>query len=105
MADPHADARRRVEQLYVDLQRLVDRDPEQEVLEDVLRVLDAVLQLVRDGLPDDPVVREVQSFYTARASADRELRAAEVLVIIGQVRAAIPPPTRDIVTPRRRSTG
>lgn len=92
MADRFQDARVRIEQLYVDLQRLVDRDPEQEVWEDVIPVLDAVVQVVRDVLPEDPVLREVRSFYMSRASVDRELRAAEALLVAGSVRAAVPPP-------------
>lgn len=91
MADPHEDARRRIEQLYVDLQRLHERDPEQQVLEDVLPVLDAVLGVARASLPDDPVLREVRSFYTARAASDDDIRAAEALLIVGSVRSAIPP--------------
>jgi hypothetical protein len=92
MVDRFEEARGRIEQLYVDLGRLVDRDPDQEIWEDVIPVLDAVVELVRVALPDDPVLREVRSFYTARATSDSELRAAEALLIVGAVRAAVPSP-------------
>ncbi|MCA1674307.1 MAG: hypothetical protein LC799_19670 [Actinobacteria bacterium] len=90
--DRFLDARTRIGQLHTDLQSLVDRDPDQEVWEDVIPVLDAVIAVVRAALPDDPVLREVHSFYTTRATSERELRAAEALLIVGQVRAAVPPP-------------
>lgn len=90
--DLFKDARIRIGQLYVDLQRLVDGDPDQELWEEVIPVLDAVVELVRTALPEDPVLREVQSFYTARATSEQELRAAEALIIVGSVRAAVPPP-------------
>lgn len=94
------DARRRISQLYVDLQKLVDRDPEQEVWDDVFPVMDAVLGIVRAALPNDPVIASVRDFVSADSiAAERERRAAEVLVVVGQVMAAIPdpPPVLDTV--------
>lgn len=88
-----SDARRRISQLYGDLQRLVDRDPDQEVWDDVFPVMDAVLAIVRAALPNDPVIASVRDFVSADSiAADRERRAAEVLVVVGQVMAAIPDP-------------
>ena len=99
MVDAFVDARRRIEQLYVDLRQLVERDPEQEVWEDVIPALDAVVQVARDALPEDAVLRSVQSFYTVRATSEKELRAAEALLVVGSVRGAIPPPPPNV--PRR----
>lgn len=91
MADRYEDARRRVEQLYSDVQRLVDRDPKQEVLSDVLSLLDAVIDVARRALPGDAVLQQVQSLYTRRTTSDGDLRAADVLLMVGSVRGAIPP--------------
>lgn len=86
------DARRRIARLRLDLERLVDRDPDQEVWERAIPVLDAVLAVVRQALPGDPVIAAVEDFMSAAAVVDgRELRAAEALLIVGQIDAAIPP--------------
>lgn len=86
------DARRRISRLRSDLQVLVDRDPDQEVWGLAIPVLDAVLKVVREALPDDPVLCQVRDFLSPEAVANgEELRAADALLIVGQVQAAIPP--------------
>ncbi len=86
--------RRRISQLHSDLKALVDRDPDQEVWEMAIPTLDAVLAVVRRALPDDPVLSAVQDFLSPEAIAQGErLRATDALVIVGQVKAAIPPET------------
>lgn len=85
------DARRRVSQLHADLEKLVARDPDQEVWDAVFPVLDAVLQVVRQAVPNDPVIASIRDFVSPDSIAeDRQHRAVEVLLVVGQVKAAIP---------------
>jgi hypothetical protein len=97
------DAQRRVRQLHADLQRLVDRDPDQEVWDDIFPVLDAVVAVARDALPNDPVLWSIRDFVSADAiSDDRQRRAAEILIVVGQILAAMPNANASASTTRRR---
>lgn len=81
----------RLTNLRDDLERLVDADPEQELDSPALELADATLVEAVDRLPKDSTLRaQVEHFISPTAvGANRPLRAADALVVIGQVRAAV----------------
>jgi hypothetical protein len=86
------EAKRRVEALTKTLTALVARDPEQEVQGLALPVLDAALASIKEATPDDPVVRSLADLVSADFIASGEtVRAADMLLIVEQLDAAIGP--------------
>lgn len=86
------DAQWRAEQLYTDLKRIADRDPEQEVRGMAVPVLDACLAALREVAVDDPVISRMQDIISPEALADDEpVRAVDALVVLGQIIAVIGP--------------
>jgi hypothetical protein len=86
------DAQRRAEQLYTDLSRIAERDPEQEVRGIALPVLDACIATLRQVVPDDPVISQMPDAYSAESIAAGEpVRAVDALVVLGQIIAVIGP--------------
>ena len=84
------DARNRAEQLYTDLSRIADRDPEQEVRGIALPVLDACIAALREVAADDPVVSRMPDVYSAESVVTGEpVRAVDALVVLGQIIAVI----------------
>ena len=80
----------RAEQLYKDLSRIADRDPEQEVRGIALPVLDACIAALREVAPNDPVVKALPDVYSAESVAAGEpVRAVDALVVLGQIIAVI----------------
>jgi len=87
------DAQKRAERLYIDLKRIVDRDPEQEVQGIALPVLDACLSAIRATAEKDPVLSVARDVISADTVADGEpVRAVDVLVVLGQISAVIGKP-------------
>jgi hypothetical protein len=89
------DAQKRAKQLYKDLSRIADRDPEQEVQGIALPVLDACIGALREVAADDPVVSRMQDVFSAESVARGEpVRAVDALLVLGQIIAVIgSPPT------------
>src|SRR5438270_9899747 len=84
------DIYRRIDALTCDLRRLVERDPEQEVLGMALPVIDAVLAYARSVLPGDPVVGAVGEVISAdNIGLGEPMRAAELLLVASQLREAV----------------
>ena len=80
-------AERKVSQLHADLQRLVDRDPEQEVRDIAVPVFDAVVGLAPSLFPDDVVVQAVADVLSPERIANAEpVRAADALIVTGQLK-------------------
>lgn len=84
------DAFKAVEGLRADLQKLIERDPEQEVRGIAIPVLEAVLEAVRESLPDDPVVRAVRELFSPQSIIEGEpIRAADALLVATQLEEAL----------------
>lgn len=75
--------------LYRDLQRIADRDPEQEVRGMALPVLDACLNAFKSFVPDDPIVAAIHEVMTPEAIAEGCVRAVDAVVVAGQLAAAM----------------
>lgn len=89
---PYA-AKRHVQALIGSLRTLVARDPEQEVQGFALPVLDAALRIVKDSMPDNPVVVALVDLFSAEfIGAGEPVRAADMLVIAEQLDAALGEP-------------
>jgi hypothetical protein len=80
------------------LERLVDRDPDQEVQGIALPVMDAVIEAVRQVLPEDhPVVKAARSVISPELIESGEpVRAADALVVAKQLNTAIGSPPMSI---------
>jgi hypothetical protein len=77
-------------QLHHDLERLANRDPEQEVLGLARTMLDAVVAVCVEVLEDDPVVQSLGSGMTVDELLEgTPLRAADALVVVGQLDSAL----------------
>lgn len=78
-------------QLHTDLQRLVDRDPEQEVTGIAYPLVDAVISEARSWLPPSSSLRDqVREVISPDLidSEDVRLRAADALIVVGQLLVA-----------------
>jgi hypothetical protein len=85
-------AKRQITSLVETLETLTKRDPEQEVQGIALPVLDAVIESVRNVLPDDPVVEAVRGILSPEQIVSGEaIRAADALLVAKQLDAAIGP--------------
>jgi hypothetical protein len=93
MGDYPYEAKRRVEALIGSLEKLVKRDPEQEVQGIAVPVLDAALEAIKAAKPDDPVVASLVDLMSADfIGAGETIRAADMLVVAEQLDAAIGDP-------------
>lgn len=88
------DGRAAIEQLYRDLQGIVAKDQEQDVMGIALPVLDAVLSGVRQLIPvGHPVLERLHDLISVETiTAGEPIRASDALLVVGQVRAALPRP-------------
>jgi hypothetical protein len=79
-----------LEQLHQDLAALMERDPEQEVVGSAFPLLDAVLSEAREALPTDSTLRsQVADLADEAIVTGERVRAADALVIVGQLLAAL----------------
>lgn len=85
------EARVRAWMLYRELQRMTDRDPEQEVTGIAVPVLDALLDACKQFVPGDPVVRAIDGLVTPDAVEAGSLRALDAALVVGQMAAALGP--------------
>jgi len=78
-------------QLRVDLVQLVDRDPDQEVTGQAIPLIDAVITEAREALPGDSSLRTqiVDIISTTTIEVGEPLRAADALIIVGQLLAVL----------------
>lgn len=84
--------KRQIKALINSLTLLIQRDPEQEVQDMALPVLDAVLEAARKLLPHDPVVQATSGVITPeRIISGDVVRAADALVVAMQLEAALGP--------------
>jgi hypothetical protein len=85
-------ARRRAWMLFRSLEKVAERDPEQEVRGLAVPVLDACLQAFREHVPDDPIVLSIREVMSPEAVADGEpVRAVDAALVAGQLAIAIGP--------------
>ncbi len=85
------EARKRAWMLYRDLQKVSERDPEQEVRGLALPVLDACLKAFREHVPDDPIVAAIQELMSPEVFAEGSVRAVDAALVTGQLAAALGP--------------
>lgn len=86
------EAKRQITALVEALTVMTTRDPEQEVQGIALPVLDAVIKVVRQVRPDDPVVQAVRGVISVEQIESGEpVRAADALLVAKQLDAAIGP--------------
>jgi hypothetical protein len=79
--------------LVATLERLVDRDPDQEVQDFALPVMDAVIEAVRKVRPDHPAVKAARSVISPeQIQSGQPVRAADALVVAKQLDTAIGSP-------------
>jgi hypothetical protein len=78
-------------QLHADLKTLVDRDPEQEVTGTAIYLIDDVISEARSWLPEESTLRsQVREIISVDSIlSDEPLRAADALLVVGQLLAAI----------------
>ncbi len=82
---PHG-PKAKISTLVRSLQQIVNRDPEQEVQGIALPVLDAVLESVRDVLPNDQVVRAMRGVISVEQIESGEpVRAIDALLVAQQL--------------------
>jgi hypothetical protein len=74
------EARNKVLDLKAVLEKMHDRDPDQEVWERTYRPIDAALKLAAEHAGDDPVVREMRALFSPETLTEgRDIRVADVL--------------------------
>lgn len=87
------------------LEKLVERDPEQEVRDMAIPAVDAALEAARRFLgADDPLVAGLQDIISPeRVESQDEIRAADVLIVVSQLQQALyePPRPPDLSGPSR----
>jgi hypothetical protein len=89
--------------LRQDLQKIVDRDPEQEVRGIAIPVLDAALSAVRDLASSNPVVASVRDVISAEAIEEGEpVRAVDVLMVVTTLLAVTPHPPQSLPRAAKR---
>ena len=88
------EVRRSLKALRSDLRALSDKDSEQEVQSVALSVVEQVIQQAKAYLGDDnAIASSVIDIISADAIEESQpIRAADLLVVVGQLLAALPPP-------------
>ncbi len=85
------EAKRRVEALIETLEPLVAKDSEQEIRGIAVPVFEATLDVLKEALPDDPVVQKVIGAYELEFETGEPVRAVDALLVARQVDAGIGP--------------
>jgi hypothetical protein len=86
------DARQRAWMLFRGLEKIAERDPEQEVRGMAVPVLDACLQAFREFVPQDPIVSSIRAVVSPEAVAEGEpVRAVDAALVAGQLALALGP--------------
>lgn len=90
---PMATLAGRLRQLRADLKDLIDRDPDQEVTGQALLVLDQVVTQAHEGVPIEqlPDVGVLDILTPDAVGAGEPIRAADALLIVGQLLAVLEP--------------
>ncbi len=95
-ADPFEWSRRQLAALGTTLRNAVAKDPEQEVGDFARSLVDAVIMDVKARPRGDPVVDASAELVSPEmATAELPWRALDVLIVVEQLAAALPPLTRD----------
>lgn len=98
-----ADAYRRVAQLHDDLSRGLPKGADRDVSVGVVPVMKSVLDAAVATIPSDPVVKAVDALITPEVVEGRaSLSAADALVVLGQLKAALFEPPRARAVSLRR---
>lgn len=85
------EAKRRVLALIETLEPMVKRDPEQEIRGIAVPVFEASIDVLREALPEDPVVKAVVGAYAHEIETGEPVRAVDALLVARQIDAAIGP--------------
>ena len=90
-----AELRRRLGSLENRLGQIATNDPDAEIDATTLRVIDALVGAARELMPDDPVLRQADDLFSPEAvESGQQVYAAQVRLIVGMVRDALPQPKR-----------
>ncbi len=85
---------RRMKQLHEDLQRVVDGDNEQEILEPATPMMLSSVRAAYDALPEDHVLRGalgIELITMDQISGNGEpIRMVDLMLIVGQLLASLP---------------
>jgi hypothetical protein len=85
-------ARKRAWLLFRSLEKIAERDPEQEVQGMALPVLDACLQAFKGHVSDDPIVSAIREVISPESiEAGESVRAVDASLVAGQLAAALGP--------------
>ncbi len=88
------EARQRAWLLFRSLEKIAERDPEQEVRGMAVPVLDACLRAFKEHVPDDPIVSAIQDVVSPEAISDGFVRAVDAALVAGQLAVALGPELR-----------
>ena len=79
--------------LRQDLQKITDRDPEQEVRGIAIPVLDAALSSIRELASDNTIMASIRDVISTEAIEEGEpVRAVDVLMVVTTLLAVVPQP-------------
>lgn len=85
-----AESRAQMRQLQVVLERIIDKDPEQEVRGLAIPVLDAIVEAVKQHLVHHEVAQQIAGIISVNAVAEGEpLRATDALIVVAALRTAL----------------
>jgi hypothetical protein len=87
------EARQRAWLLFRSLEKVAERDPEQEVRGMAIPVLDACLRAFKDHVPDDPIISAIQDVMSPEAISDGFVRAVDAALVAGQLAWHLDPST------------
>lgn len=86
-------ARNILRQLKATLTEITKRDPEQEVQGIALAPLDAALSSIRDLIPNNPVLAQIEDVISPTAvEAGEPMRAVDVLIVVDLMFAVLKQP-------------
>ena len=84
--DDVSEARNKVSDLKAALEKLHDRDPDQEIWEFAYRPIDAALEQAAQYVGDDPVVAQIRELISPETVLEgRDIRVADVLTVVYQL--------------------
>lgn len=85
-------ARQRAWLLFRSLEKMSERDPDQEVRGIAVPVLDAVLQACKPFVPEDPIIGAIREVVSADViAAGKPVRGVDAVVVAEQLAVALGP--------------
>ena len=83
-------ARAQLRELQSVLERIHQKDPEQEVRGIAIPVLDSIIEAVRRHLPDNEVTQAISGVFSVETISDGEpVRAVDALMVVTALKTAL----------------